>query len=211
MRQPQATCSGAVCCDGSFHRRWIVRVLAVVLFVYSLFLGGCGQPPQPKEGQSGHEDSAVQQQTQGKIANLKQGTYTLDELPPPEPVSEVAGLQNVDVGSKGDMYAHPPSGATFTIENKRRPVSLTFTPSFLSNVPVEKTDGVTFEVWSGKERLYQKHVLPDDSVSQVALNLPRATTEDQVQLSFVTRVGPAGNRDYDWALWRDVRIVIGEG
>jgi hypothetical protein len=30
-----------------------------------------------------------------------------------------------------------------------------------------------------------------------------------LQLSFVTRVGSAGNLNYDWALWRDVRIVIG--
>jgi hypothetical protein len=134
----------------------------------------------------------------------------LSELPPPEPVSEDAGLQNVEVRDNGDMYAHPPSGATFTIENKRRPVSVTFTPSFLSDVPAEKTDGVTFEVWSGKQRVYQSYVLPDDSVSEVALNLPEASTEDELKLSFVTRVGPAGNRDYDWALWRDVRIVVGE-
>ena len=147
-----------------------------------------------------------------EIARSRPDTsVTLSELPPPEPVSEEVGLQDVDVEGNGDMYAHPPSGATFTIENKRRPVSLTFTPSFLSDVPAEKTDGVTFEVWSGKERLYQSYVLPDDSLSQVALNLPRATTEDQVRLSFVTRVGPAGNRDYDWAQWRDVRIVVGEG
>ena len=78
-------------------------------------------------------------------------------------------------------------------------------------VPAEKTDGVTFEVWSGKERLYQKHVLPNDSIPAVTLDLPEATTKDVLQLSFVTRVGPAGNRDYDWAQWRDVRIVVGEG
>jgi hypothetical protein len=176
-----------------------------------VFLSACGQEVQPKKNQQAQEDTAGKQQTQGKIADLKQGTYTLDQLPPPEPVSEDAGLQNVDVGSNGDMYAHPPSGVAFTIKNKGRPVSVTFTPSFLSDVPAEKTDGVTFEVWSGKERLYQKHVLPDDSIPAVKLDLPEATTKDVLQLSFVTRVGPAGNRDYDWAAWRDVRIVVGEG
>jgi hypothetical protein len=155
------------------------------------------------EGERGRQES--------KIAHLKQGTYTLDELPPPEPVSEDAGLQNVTVESNGDMYAHPPSGATFTIENKRRPVSVTFTPSFISDVPVKKTDGVTFEVWSGKERLYQKHVLPDDSIPAVTLDLPEATTKDVLQLSFVTTPGPSGDRGWDWALWRDVQIVVGEG
>jgi hypothetical protein len=147
-----------------------------------------------------------------EIAHSRPGnTVTLSELPPPEPFAGDAGLQNVDVRDNGDLYAHPPSGATFTIENKRRPVSVTFTPSFLSEVPAEKTDGVTFAFWSGKERLYQKHVLPDDSIPAVTLDLPEATTKDVLQLSFVTRVGPAGNRDYDWAAWRDVRIVVGEG
>jgi hypothetical protein len=93
------------------------------------------RPTAPKAetthvGEGGRPDS--------KIAHSKQGTYTLDELPPPEPVSEDAGLQNVEVQDNGDLYAHPPSGAAFTIENKRRPVSVTFTPFFLSDVPVER-------------------------------------------------------------------------
>ena len=145
-----------------------------------------------------------------KIAPLGRGTYTLDELPPPEPVSADYGSRNVEVHGNGDLAAHPPSGATFTIMNKRRPVSVAFTPSFISDVPVEKTDGVTFEVWSGEERLYQKHVLPDDPTSGVTLDLPEASTKEVLQLSFVTRVGPSGDRGWDWALWRDVRIVVGK-
>jgi hypothetical protein len=145
-----------------------------------------------------------------KDAPLGRGTYTLDELPPPEPVSADYGSRNVEVHGNGDLAAHPPSGATFTIMNKRRPVSVAFTPSFISDVPVEKTDGVTFEVWSGEERLYQKHVLPDDPTSGVTLDLPEARTKEVLQLSFVTRVGPSGDRGWDWALWRDVRIVVGK-
>jgi hypothetical protein len=117
----------------------------------------------------------------------------------------------VEFQDNGDIYAPPPSGATFTIKNKGRPVFVTFTPSFLSDVPAEKTDGVTFIIFSGEEGVYQSYVRPDYSVSQVALNLPEASTKDELRLSFITRVGPAGDRDYDWALWRDVRIVVGEG
>jgi hypothetical protein len=138
-------------------------------------------------------------------------TFTLDELPPPEPFGEGAGLQHVEIGDNGELFAHPPSGATFTIKNGGRPVSVTFTPSFRSNVPAEKTDGVTFKVWSGNERVYQSYVRPNDSVSQVTLNLPKAGTEDELRLSFVTKVGPSGDRGWDWALWRDVRIVVGKG
>ena len=211
MRQTRTAESGARSRNGSFYVMWIIKTLAMMLVVFSVFLSACGQQVQPKKNQPAQEDTAGKQQTQGKIANLKQDTYTLDELPPPEPVSEDAGLQNVEVGSKGDLFAHPPSGATFTIENKRRPVSVTFTPSFRSDVPAEKTDGVTFAFWSGKERLYHKHVLPDESIPAVTLDLSEATTKDVLQLSFVTRVGSAGNRGWDWALWRDVRIVVGEG
>jgi hypothetical protein len=146
-----------------------------------------------------------------EIVRLGRGTHTLDELPPPEPVSAEYGLQDVSVRSDGDMYAHPPSGATFTIKNERRPVSVAFTPSFVSDVPAKKTDGVTFEVLSGEERLYQKHVIPDDPTSEVTLDLPEARTKDVVQLSFVTTPGPSGDRDWDWALWRDVRIMVGKG
>jgi hypothetical protein len=85
-----------------------------------------------------------------------------------------------------------------------------FTPSFRGQVPADETDGVTFKIWSGKERIYQSYVHPADSVSQVTLNLPEAPTKDELRLSFITKVGPAGDRNYDWAVWRDVRIVIRE-
>jgi hypothetical protein len=54
-------------------------------------------------------------------------------------------------------------------------------------------------------------VLPDDSVPAVTLDLPEAGTKDIVRLSFVTTPGPSGDRGWDWARWRDVRIVVGEG
>jgi hypothetical protein len=102
-------------------------------------------------------------------------------------------------------------GEPFTIKNERRPVSVTFTPSFVPDVPAEKTDGVTFEVRSGKKRLYQKHVLPDKPASSITLDLPRARAKDVVHLSFVTDPGPSGDLGWDWALWRDVRIAVGKG
>ncbi len=189
-----------------------------MLVVFCVFLGACGQQGRSKDNQPAQGNTAGQQQPQeetgrpgSEIARLGPGTYTLDDLPPPEPVSADYGSRNVEVYGNGFLYAHAPSGATFTIKNERRPVSVAFTPSFISDVPVEKTDGVTFEVWSGKERLYQRHVLPDDPTSPVALDLPEARTEDVLRLSFVTRVGPSGDRGWDWALWRDVRIVVGEG
>jgi hypothetical protein len=144
------------------------------------------------------------------IARSGLRTYTLADLPPPEPVSEDSGLQDVEV-QNGNLFAHPPSGATFTIKTEQQqPASVSFTPSFSPDVPVDQTDGVTFEVWSGRERIYQSHVLPNDPTSAVTLRLPDARTADELRLSFVTTAGPSGRQDYDWAIWRDVRILIGE-
>src|ERR671910_679120 len=190
--------------EGSFSKLWIIRTLAVMLVAFAVSLCACGQQGQPKENQPVQEGTAGQQQPQGEeggqpvseIARLKPGTYTLDELPPPEPVSAENGLRDVDVYGDGSMFAHPPSGATFTIKNERRPVSVAFTPSFNPDVPADKTDGVTFEVWSGEERLYQKQVLPDDPTSAVTLDLPGAGTKDVLRLSFVTKAGPSGDRGW---------------
>jgi 4-amino-4-deoxy-L-arabinose transferase-like glycosyltransferase len=181
-------------------------------------------PDAPKAGTTAAEGEGAAgwgTEEQGAAQNGEEGdarsgrrAYTLTELPPPQPVSVDYGLRNqfgqVKIPDNGDLYAHPPSGAAFTVENERRPVSVEFTPSFLSHVPVEKTDGVTFEVRSGGGRVYRSHVLPSDPTSAVVLDLPAARTEDELQLSFVTTAGPSGNRGYDWAIWRDVRILIGE-
>jgi hypothetical protein len=145
-----------------------------------------------------------------EIARSGQRTYSLTELPPPKPVSDHYGLQDVSFQNE-DLYVPPPSGAAFTVNNERRPVSVEFTPSFLSKVPPAKTDGVTFEVYSGRDRVYRSHTLPSDPASAVALDLPDAKTTDELQLSFVTKAGPSSDRSYDWAIWRDVRIVIGVG
>jgi hypothetical protein len=216
LRETRTAEGGAVSRASGFYRMWTIRMLAVMLVVFCGFLGACGQQGQPKENQPAQGNTAGQPQEEGgrpvsEIAPLGPGTYILYELPSPGPVSAGYGLQDVSVRSDGHMYAHPPSGATFTIKNERRPVSVAFTPSFISDVPAKKTDGVTFEVLSGEERLYQKHVLPDDSASEVTLDLPEAATKNVVQLSFVTTPGPSGNRNWDWALWRDVRIVVGKG
>jgi hypothetical protein len=209
MKQTRTAESGAISRNGSFYVVWIIKTLAMMLVVFSVFLSACGQQAQPKKNQQAQGNTAGQQPQE--IAPLKQGTYTLADLPPPKPLSAEYGLQDVSVYDNGDMYAQTPSGATFTIKNERQPVSLTFVPSFIPKDAAKKSDGVTFEVRSGNERLYQKQVLPNDSIPAVTLDLPEATTKDVLQLSFVTAPGPSGNRDYDWALWRDVRIVVGEG
>src|SRR5687768_11896142 len=102
MRETRTAESGARSCHCSSYRMWTIKTLAIMLLVYSVFLSACGQQVQPKKNQPAQkknqpaqEDTAGKQQTQGKIAHLKQGTYTLNELPPPEPVSVHYGLRDV--------------------------------------------------------------------------------------------------------------------
>ena len=63
MREtPTAQSGAAVSRDGvGFYRTWIIRPLAMMLVVFSVFLGACGQGSQPEQEQPEEEDPAGQQ------------------------------------------------------------------------------------------------------------------------------------------------------
>jgi len=130
----------------------------------------------------------------------------LAELPPPQAYSAELGLEHV-VLNETDLDAHPPSGATFSVPTDGNATYLLFTPSFHDFVPREKTDGVTFEVRQGGTQLYQRHILPTEPERPLRLRL-LAGGKDSERISFVTKPGPSGNTDYDWALWRKVQVVM---
>jgi hypothetical protein len=135
--------------------------------------------------------------------------YRLFELSPPQPWLDESRLKNVSVTGV-DLLAHSPSGATFFVENARRPVFVVFTPFVETGAPTEKTDGVTFEVWSDGSRRYQNHVLPTDNVDPVILPIAEANSRDKVMISFVTSAGRNDSFDDDRAIWRTVKIVVSD-
>ncbi|HVQ39679.1 MAG TPA: hypothetical protein VMS31_19220, partial [Pyrinomonadaceae bacterium] len=135
--------------------------------------------------------------------------YRLSELPPPEPYSSTNGLEFSKV-VETNLAAHPPSGATFTLKNARQPVHIVFTPAFDPAVPIDTTDGVTFEVWNGDVRIYQRHLLPTETPGPVVLTIANASTQESVKVSFVTTAGLRGDRTNDWAFWRAVKFVAGD-
>lgn len=85
-----------------------------------------------------------------------------------------------------------------------------FTPDFAPGVPIDQNDGVTFEVWAGNERLYQRHVMPGEHLDSVALDLVAVRESDQVQVSFVTKPGPRSNAEFGSAVWRNVQFFVGD-
>ncbi|HXH84703.1 MAG TPA: LTA synthase family protein [Candidatus Tectomicrobia bacterium] len=131
----------------------------------------------------------------------------LSHLAPPSPVSDEFGLADVTIEAT-DVYAHPPSGAAFTLRLDRHGADLVFTPSFVWTVPPDRTDGVTFEVRRGDTSLYRRHVRATERLDPVRIALAQAGEADVVTFALLTSAGPHGNRDHDWALWRDVRIVL---
>ncbi len=58
MRETRTAESGVVSRDGSFYRMWIIKLLAMVLVAFSVFVGACGQQVQPEEDQPAQEDPA---------------------------------------------------------------------------------------------------------------------------------------------------------
>jgi hypothetical protein len=139
---------------------------------------------------------------------------TLSDVPPPQPYSPEFGIGNVQLEGPGIwghppgfMLAHPPSGATFTVQSNGSAVRVLFTPDFNPDTPADKTDGVTFEIWSGGERLYQRLVKPTDLLGPSVVDVP--SSPGGVQIAFVTTPGPHGNSYFDWALWRNVQFFVG--
>ena len=67
MRETRTAESGVVSRDGSFsrhgsfYRMWIIRLLAMMLVAFSVFLGACNQGAQPAEEQPAEEEPAGQQ------------------------------------------------------------------------------------------------------------------------------------------------------
>ena len=70
MRETRTAESGVVSRDGSFsrhgsfYRMWIIRLLAMVLVAFSVFVGACGQQVQPEEDQPAQEEPAGTEEPQ---------------------------------------------------------------------------------------------------------------------------------------------------
>lgn len=133
----------------------------------------------------------------------------LFELEVPLPYSADLGLKNFLLNGT-DAFVHPPCGATFGIHNNRQTVHLVFTPGFNSNTPIEKSDGVTFNVLIEDKSVYTTILLPGVLEKTVIIKVPQSDKMDSLQISFITLPGPNLNIDYDWAIYKNVKIIIGD-
>ena len=141
-------------------------------------------------------------------ANLPINLSLLD-LAPPKSYSKQLGLTHVKIQPEGCMFAHPPSGARFSVATQGWPAKLFFTPGFTSDVPRDgKTDGVTFEVRRNDEIVYQKHILPTERQNPVVIDIAKKGDSTPVAITFVTLPGPRNDLGYDWAMWQKVRIQL---
>ncbi len=137
--------------------------------------------------------------------------YHLKDFSSPSPYSDSFGLTNIQI-RESSMDGHPPSGAVFQLNLEKEgialPCWLTFTPAFNPAVPKEKTDGVTFEVLINDQSVYKRHLLPADSGGTVVLLLEKISPTFSV--AFITSGGPVQNTDYDWAIWNNIQLIIGD-
>ena len=135
--------------------------------------------------------------------------YRLFELPAPTAYSANRGLEHIQLAGM-DLLAHPPSGATFSVENGHQTVHVVFAPGFAPAVPADKTDGVTFELLGRDGVLYSRHGLPTEREEPVVVQVPDARSRAHVEISLLTGPGPKGDPTYDWAIWKSVKIVVGD-
>ena len=134
---------------------------------------------------------------------------TFRDLPAPEAVSSEFGLGTIRIDGP-DMYVQASSGATFTVTRRENPLGVMFTPDFVPDAGTNPTDGVTFEVRAGNQRLYQRHVMPAENLDPVVVDLPPMQNSADARISFVTTPGPRGDSAWDFALWRSVQFLVGD-
>lgn len=130
---------------------------------------------------------------------------TVNDLPPPQPYSPEFGVDHVTF-SGFDIWAPAPSGATFSVQNGGGTVRLLFAP-INGQAGATNTDGVTFEVWSGPSRLYQRQVLPGH-LEAAAVDVPPVPGRDRTEISLVTRAA-SGSVPRGRPTWQSVRFLTG--
>jgi hypothetical protein len=139
------------------------------------------------------------------IARRGVRSLRLTDLGPPRPLDGKLGLGHVEVRS-GDLFAHPPSGARFDISPCRGELRLSFRPGFLDDPATWRSDGVSFELRENGAPFWRELVRPTLPSKRVELLLPPLPPGSTRELAFVTDAGPAGNLDWDWAIWREIRV-----
>jgi hypothetical protein len=132
---------------------------------------------------------------------------TVADLPSPRPYSRELGTDRVVI-SGFDVWAPPPSGAVFSVENGGGSVRVLFTPTIDKTARATEKDGVTFEVWSGSSRLFTRHLRPDDVDESVTVDVPAPPSRERTDIALVTRVeleqaSGAGRH----ATWQSVRFL----
>jgi lipoteichoic acid synthase len=131
---------------------------------------------------------------------------TVADVAPPRPYSPKFGVDHVTI-SGFDVWAPAPSGATFSIENGGGTVRVLFSPIIDEEARAAEPDGVTFEVWSGSSRLYQRHVLPRD-LEAAAVDVPPVPGLGHSEISLITRASD-GSTHRALATWQRVRFLTG--
>jgi hypothetical protein len=129
----------------------------------------------------------------------------IDELAGPRPVDATYNLQDVVV-LVAELAAHPFSGAEFELPRWRE-ISVEFSPYVRPADAGVPGDGVTFEVRVEGRRVYSRHVMPGERVGTQKIEVAADPAEDRPsRVAFLTDPGPAGNRNYDWAIWQGVFV-----
>jgi hypothetical protein len=128
-----------------------------------------------------------------------------------------AGKAFIDNEEREVLFMHPTSSLELPAVRVEADSSVRFGAALMPDAWDKATDGVTFSVVvrtaDGTQReIYRRHIDPAHNpverrwVDQSVSLKPYAGTD--VRVMFRTYPGPAGNTDFDWAVWGAPSILI---
>jgi hypothetical protein len=149
------------------------------------------------------------------LKSLERGEAEIQDEESPEPVQKERFVMPQD-GDWGDvLFLHPPANVRFNLSLPDEPIIFSSRIALAPDSWPWGGDGVTFvlkiEPESGEEiEVYRQHIGKDPKERdwhEVSIPLTEYAGQDVI-LTLVTEVGPAGDGTGDWAGWERPRIMM---
>jgi hypothetical protein len=144
---------------------------------------------------------------ESRAASTGARAFTLLELGQPQRVPGVPAVKAFEWRG-ADLFTHPSGGVRFLVPSGNRPFSIRFRPAFSREVPRDRTDGVLFELRAGGISRFRHYLFATDPEPEITLRVVDLAAGEEATIDLLVGIGPRGDAAYDWAMWRDFRVIV---